>query len=1066
MIRKLAGFAGLVCAALVSPLAAQEPTPLAAQPSSGSDTSASALDQIEALEREGFRLLQAGQIEAAEAIYRDILRRHRSVRGDRDPYTIFAAIDLARVLATLGRLDEADRLYVAGLSMARQVVGDRSPDTLAALHDYAKLLSLRGELQAAADMFSVAFRLRREVLGERDGDTISSMTNYAQALEKLGMLDEAESLAQGALRGAIALYGEGDQGTLESLVTYTGVLNTLGRLEEAEPYYVEAVRISRENLGDRHPTTIMAINNYAVLLMDMFRPMEAEPFASQALEISRASLGETHRVTLVVRSTYAQTLQMLQRKEEVLPLLAQNLQVYRDTLGDRHPATLLAMNNYAGGLIEVDRPEEAEPLFAEVLQVRREVLGEAHPDTLLSIGTYAASLTYLDRDEEAEKLLAELVVLRKGALGERHPATLQTINNHGSVLAKLGRTADAEALYRDTLPIVREVFGDRSIMTLTMMRSYALALLDQGQADPALSLVRDVVAELRRRDAGLSISGLEGNAQRGRERGGQRTNERIFADALWANYSQADDASGLMQEAFTALQLASVDPASGAVTDAAAAKFASGQGLGDIVKERQELLGLWVSSEQELLEAVTGGSDRAADRAALRNRIDTIADRIAELDKRLELQAPQYFAILRQQAVEIDAFRAVLGDDEAMLFLVAGRDGTHIMAVTKETIAWDRSDRDANNIAAAVAELREGLEIRADAAFLPIFDLDLAHQLYVDLIQPVSHSLAGKSRVYVVADGALSRLPLGTLITEPPLPDADFDDPETLRSASWLADRFALVQIPSAQSLVYIRSFRIAGEPAGDATYAGFGAPILGGEARVRGARSATLRPVDAANILGEMRTGSNLPLMNPDALRRLSSLPGTRTELETVRDELGLGASRLWLSAEMTESAIRSADLSSTRILHLATHGFTSEEAGSLAEPGLVFTPPDEARADDDGYLAAFEVVGLDLSSAQWVILSACNTASPSGRPGETGLSGLAQAFFYAGAESLLVSHWPVFDDIAPRLTTEVLRRSQAGVPRADALQAAMRAIRLDPALDAAHPAVWAPFTLVGEGR
>ena len=205
---------------------------------------------------------------------------------------------------------------------------------------------------------------------------------------------------------------------------------------------------------------------------------------------------------------------------------------------------------------------------------------------------------------------------------------------------------------------------------------------------------------------------------------------------------------------------------------------------------------------------------------------------------------------------------------------------------------------------------------------------------------------------------------------------------------------------------------------------------------------------------------------MNPASLRELASLPGTRTELEQVQAALGASDQSLYLAERMTEPAIRTADLSDTRILHLATHGFTSEESGNTAEPGLVFTPPDEARPGDDGYLAASEVVGLNLSAAQWIILSACNTASPSGKPGATGLSGLAQAFFYAGAESLLVSHWPVFDDIAPVLTVETLKRSEEGQPRAEALQAAMREIRNDPDLDAAHPAVWAPFALVGEGR
>lgn len=187
---------------------------------------------------------------------------------------------------------------------------------------------------------------------------------------------------------------------------------------------------------------------------------------------------------------------------------------------------------------------------------------------------------------------------------------------------------------------------------------------------------------------------------------------------------------------------------------------------------------------------------------------------------------------------------------------------------------------------------------------------------------------------------------------------------------------------------------------------------------------------------------------------------------LQRSGEVLGERHPALFLGDRMTETAIRSVDFSQTRILHLATHGFTSEEASGLAEPGLVFTPPTTARPEDDGYLAASEIVGIDLSAVQWVILSACNTASPSGQPGETGLSGLAQAFFHAGAQSLLVSHWPVFDEIAPVITVEMLKAAQNGVSRAEALQAAMRSVRLRSELDADHPAVWAPFALVGEGR
>ena len=64
-------------------------------------------------------------------------------------------------------------------------------------------------------------------------------------------------------------------------------------------------------------------------------------------------------------------------------------------------------------------------------------------------------------------------------------------------------------------------------------------------------------------------------------------------------------------------------------------------------------------------------------------------------------------------------------------------------------------------------------------------------------------------------------------------------------------------------------------------------------------------------------------------------------------------------------------------------------------------------------------------------------------------------------------MSHWPVYSDAAVRLTTsafaELDRDPKAG--RAEALQRAMTALMDDPAqTDNAHPAVWAPFVVVGE--
>ena len=126
----------------------------------------------------------------------------------------------------------------------------------------------------------------------------------------------------------------------------------------------------------------------------------------------------------------------------------------------------------------------------------------------------------------------------------------------------------------------------------------------------------------------------------------------------------------------------------------------------------------------------------------------------------------------------------------------------------------------------------------------------------------------------------------------------------------------------------------------------------------------------------------------------------------------------------------------------------------------------PERATELDDGLLTASEVAQLRLN-ADWAVLSACNTAAGD-RPEAEALSGLARAFFYAGARALLVSHWAVDSDAAVRLTTLTFDALQKrpGASRAQALRQAMLAFIGDEADPwNGYPSRWAPFMIVGEG-
>jgi CHAT domain-containing protein len=194
--------------------------------------------------------------------------------------------------------------------------------------------------------------------------------------------------------------------------------------------------------------------------------------------------------------------------------------------------------------------------------------------------------------------------------------------------------------------------------------------------------------------------------------------------------------------------------------------------------------------------------------------------------------------------------------------------------------------------------------------------------------------------------------------------------------------------------------------------------------------------------------------------LRDLPALPHAEAELRHMARMLG-GSATLMLGADATEAKVKATPLDGFGTIAIATHGLAGGNFAGLAEPALVLTAPADPRGDDDGLLTASEIAALRLD-ADWVILSACDTASGTGA-GSPAYSGLASAFLAAGARALLVSHWPVRDDAAAALTVATLRGTRAGLPRAEALRRAMHAVMHDPHLPgAAHPAVWAPFVLI----
>jgi CHAT domain-containing protein len=567
---------------------------------------------------------------------------------------------------------------------------------------------------------------------------------------------------------------------------------------------------------------------------------------------------------------------------------------------------------------------------------------------------------------------------------------------------------------------------------------------------------------------------------------------------------------------------------------------AGDRSLALLVRERQDLLGLWQKRNGLLTWARSQPPEKrnAHVDQRIQDDIALIDKRLAEIDEELRKSFPQFASLSSPEGLTIAEVQAWLQRDEALLLVLDTRElepyldtpaakpmpETFLWVVTKTEMRWARIALGTRALGAHVAALRCGLDhtlwqapasarscemalstrprteaittagVSRKVQVLP-FDLARAHELYAGLLGPVEDLIKDK-QLLVVPSGPLTSLPLNVLITQAPDGDGVLAD---YRRAAWLGARQATTVLPSVASLKALRE--IAKTSHAIKPYFGVGNPLLDGpqddptwadhykreaQAARERQRCATANPLRLASTSGRPPPAFSTLFRGRQAdiehVRHLAPLPETADELCEVGRRLGAPETEILLGDRASEGALKELSeqgrLADYAILHFATHGALTGQVLGAAEPGLILTPPAAGTSDpralerDDGYLSASEIAGLKLD-ADWVILSACNTAGPStGSRDESGenaeaLSGLARAFFYAGARTLLVSHWEVGSHAAVKLTTGAFAalKAKPSIGRAEALRLSMRELIENGEGLEVHPAQWAPFVVVGEG-
>jgi len=420
-------------------------------------------------------------------------------------------------------------------------------------------------------------------------------------------------------------------------------------------------------------------------------------------------------------------------------------------------------------------------------------------------------------------------------------------------------------------------------------------------------------------------------------------------------------------------------------------------------------------------------------------RLAIYHDTLLKLRASLAERLPDYLAATRFAHAGFDAFRGSLSEGEAAVFLVSFG-GDVLSACTRGDGLWlARGTTPKRDVVAAVERLRGTLTV-ANAAF----DGATAHRLYVELFGGIADCFRNASHVIQVLDADLLLLPTVALLTKP-------DNGAAPAAAAWFVRKYAVSLLPSAASLVLLRSGRP--ESAAHQAFLGFGDPALSGADRPG-------RVLDLSGLYAT-RGGANLA-----ELRQLGNLPETADELRSLSAALGATGRNVHLGPDATEQALRAETLADYRVIAFATHGLLAREIDGLSEPAIVLTPGDGKTRLDDGLLTTTDIAELQLD-ADLVILSACNTAGSDGRDDARGLTGLANAFFAAGARSLIATQWSI-DSAATRdmmigLVGAAVRPGGPGI--AYAMRSAM--LEMITASDArSQPRYWAPFVVAGDGR
>ena len=1004
-------------------------------------------DTAMSLDNLGMLYQAMGEYGKAEPLLQEGLRIYRKVLGSENPDTATSLNNLAMLYQAMGEYPKAEPLYQEALQIYEKVLGSEHPYTGTGLDNLGELYSRMGEYPKAEPILQEALRIRQKVLGSENPDTAQSLNHLAELYRAMGEYPKAESLYQEALRIRQKVLGSENPDTAQSLNNLAELYRMMNEYAKAEPLYQEALRIARKVLGAEHPGTAQVLNNLALLYQDIGEYAKAESLYQEALRIDRKVLGSEHPDTAISLDNLATLYQAMGEYGKTEPLLQEALRILQKALGSEHPYTVTSLNALGELYQAMGEYAKAESLYQEALRIRQKALGSENPDTAISLNNLAALYLNIGEYAKAEPLYQEALRVDRKVLGSEHRDTARTLNNLAELYWETNEYAKAEPLYQEALRIQQKILGSEHPDTATATYNLALLYQSMGEYAKAEPLYQEAL----------------------------RTRQKVLGT------EHPDTASTLGTLATLEFDLDRIDEATALARQASAAKLTVLSKIFSFTSEQQRLAYLDIFNPYSLF-AVLKGTEADLAAAVLRYKgivLDSIVeDRLLaeagvggegqKLVEQLNLDKRQLGQLYLQPAQELSAetnqrIEALEGEVEKiegqLARHVAGLGhARHGLSVSLEqvqrTIPEDGAlieyVRYRHYLGTGKSEPRYGATVlfaRGAPLWIPLGkaneiehlvqrysalvrgspqDEELSanlQALYEALWAPIEQALSRETKTIIISpDGALNFISFATLLT---------------KEGQFLAQTYDVQYVASGRDL--LRELK----PSTAKEVVLFANPDFN-----LGAMFAKVnnRSGDAGSIRGsEKREIEDWSF---------GSLEGTQKESdELIKKFVGWG----WTPTDFTKkTATKEALLRihSPYILHLATHGFFAKEDPTSAqtEPGAMLNDRQSVTkskffknpmhrsglalagaqttveawkreevppVENDGILTAEDVSTLDLQGTWLVTLSACDTGSGQARAGE-GVMGLRRGFIQAGAQNLLMTLWPISDEVTVQIMSD----------------------------------------------